>query len=107
MVVAHGHFPTLAPLLEGPLCLVEEEVGTFSHWLGLHGGESPWLAVSKSGAPHSLAARCPLLDGQPTSKVLQSHTNIGALPSLQLCRILQRIAMAFLLMAHGVVRKAL
>ena len=58
MVVAHGHFPTLAPLLEGPLCLVEEEVGTFSHWLGLHGGESPWLAVSKSGAPHSLAARC-------------------------------------------------
>ena len=46
-------------------------------------------------------------DGQPTSKVLQSHTNIGALPSLQLCRILQRIAMAFLLMAHGVVRKAL
>ena len=47
MVVAHGHFPTLAPLLEGPLCLVEEEVRTFSHWLGLHGGESPWLAVSK------------------------------------------------------------
>ena len=57
MVVAHGHFPTLAPLLGGPLCLVEEEVRTFSHWLGLHGGESPWLAVSKSGAPHSLAAR--------------------------------------------------
>ena len=61
MVVAHGHFSTLAPLLEGPLCLVEEEVGTFSHWLGLHGGESPWLAVSKSGAPHSLAARCLLV----------------------------------------------
>ena len=61
MVVAHGHFSTLAPLLEGPLCLVEEEVGTFSHWLGLHGGESPWLAVSKSGAPHSLAARCLLM----------------------------------------------
>ena len=58
MVVAHGHFSTLAPLLEGPLCLVEEEVGTFSHGLGLHGGESPWLAMSKSGAPHSLAARC-------------------------------------------------
>ena len=62
MVVAHGHFSTLAPLLEGPLCLVEEEVGTFSHWLGLHGGESPWLAVSKSGAPHSWAARCLLVD---------------------------------------------
>ena len=61
MVVSHGHFPSLAPLLGGPLCLVEEEVGTFSHWLGLHGGESPWLAVSKSGAPHSLAARCLLL----------------------------------------------
>ena len=63
MVVAHGHFSTLAPLLEGPLCLVEEEVRTFSHWLGLHGGESPWLAVSKSGAPHSLAARCLLVGG--------------------------------------------
>ena len=62
MVVAHGHFPTLAPLLGGPLCLVEEEVGTFSHGLGLHGGESPWLVMSKSGAPHSLAARCLLMD---------------------------------------------
>ena len=63
MVVSHGHFSSLAPLPGGPLCLVEEEVGTFSHGLGLHGGESPWLAMSKSGAPHSLAARCLLMEG--------------------------------------------
>ena len=25
---------------------------------GLHGGVSPWLVMSKSGPPHSLAARC-------------------------------------------------
>ena len=61
MVVFHGHFPSLAPLPGGPLCLAEEEVGTFSHGLGLHGGESPWLVMSKSGAPHSLAARCPVI----------------------------------------------
>ena len=61
MVVSHGHFPSLAPLPGGPLCLAEEEVGTFSHGLGLHGGESPWLVMSKSGAPHSLAARCLLV----------------------------------------------
>ena len=63
MVVSHGHFPSLAPLPGGPLCLAEEEVGTFSHGLGLHGGESPWLVMSKSGAPHSLAARCLLFVG--------------------------------------------
>ena len=62
MVVSHGHFPSLAPLPGGPLCLAEEEVGTFSHGLGLHGGESPWLVMSKSGPPHSLAARCLLIE---------------------------------------------
>ena len=81
MVVAHGHFSTLAPLLEGPLCLVEEEVGTFSHWLGLHGGESPWLAVSKSGAPHSLAARCLLLTAYCSLIFVLSPLHLVDLPA--------------------------
>ena len=76
MVVAHGHFPTLAPLLGGPLCLVEEEVRTFSHWLGLHGGESPWLVMSKSGAPHSLAARCLLIETDGTIFLALSDVGI-------------------------------